>query len=121
MNNEYIEGYLNGLMHISSSISNYIGPSYIEVYCYEKEELLKKYNISPTDELLENKLNGWLGDKKLIESLLYYINNILKETTKVYEVNNEIDIDYTPFTFIEDAFVLETKEYMILFVLGNNE
>lgn len=37
MNEEYIEGYLNGLMHISSSISNYIGPSYIEVYCYKKK------------------------------------------------------------------------------------
>ena len=110
MNNDYIEGYLNGLMHISSSISKYIGPSYIEVYCYEKEKLKEKYNISPTDLSLENKLEEWLQDKQLIENLLYWINNLLNEELKIYDVINEIDMNYTPFTFIEDSFVLGNNE-----------
>ena len=121
MNNDYIEGYLKGLMHISSSISKNIGPSYIEVYCYDKKDLIEKYSISPTALSLENKLKEWLQDKQLIENLLYWINNLLNEELKIYDVINEIDINYTPFTFIEDSFVLETKNYMILFILGNNE
>lgn len=116
-----IENYLKGLIHISSSISEYIGPSYIEVYCYDKKELLKKYNIFPTNQSLNNKLNEWLGDKKLVENLLYWINREIKEPYKIYELTDEINMKYTPFTFIEDSFVLETNKYMILFVLGNNE
>ena len=37
MNKEQLIDYLNGLFQMASSLSDYIGPSYIKVDCYLKE------------------------------------------------------------------------------------
>ena len=128
MKEEQIRLYLNGLMNMASSLSSSIGPSYIMVDCYKKTRFKKESNINeiiPTTLSFSEKLKEWFGeDKKTIESILYWTKSKIKEKIKIYEIDSkeyEKIEKYTPFYIIDDIFVLETKQYMILYILGNNE
>ena len=127
MKDEYLGSYLNGLMNMASSNSKYIGPSSVEVDCFKKEEFNKYYkiDISPTTLTFEEQIKEWFGDdKKVIESIIYWTNNKIKDDKKIYHVNDkdyELFRKYNPFYSIDDIFVLETKDYLITYVLGNNE
>ena len=84
MNKEQLIDYLNGLFQMASSLSDYIGPSYIKVDCYLKEEFaekfrenynLKEVKIEKSSKNIESALLDWFGtDKKIIESILYWLN-----------------------------------------------
>jgi len=127
MNSEYLGSYLNGLMNMASSNSKYIGPSFVEVDCFTKEEFKKYYKIeiSPTTLNFEDMINEWFcDDKNVIESIIYWTNNKIKDIKKVYIVDDkdyELFRKYNPFYSIDDIFILETKKYLITYVLGNNE
>ena len=127
MNKLYLSAYLDGLLNMSSSLSKSIGPSLISVNCYDKEEFNKEYKIdySPTSQSYKDKLEEWfVDDQKAVESILYWTNRYIKEIKKIYTINKK-DLDLfkkdNPLYFIEDVFILETTNYMITFVLGNNE
>jgi hypothetical protein len=131
MNEDTIRSYLNGLMNMASSMSKSIGPSYIIVDCYKKEHLeqlkkdyhINKLNLSTLS--FKEKIEEWFfEDKKAIESILFWSNKKIKEERNIYELE-KIEFEkmekYTPFYIIDDAFILETDKYLILYVLGNNE
>ncbi len=131
MNENTIRSYLNGLMNMASSLSKSIGPSYIIVDCYKKEELekLKKdyhiKKITPSTLSFKEKLGEWFLEERItIESILYWSERKIKEERNIYDIERE-DFEkmekYTPFYIIDDAFILETDKYLILYILGNNE
>lgn len=133
---EYLSGYLTGLMNMSSSLSTYIGPSYIKVHCYEKnsfkEEFKKNYKLKEevelieTNQSLETTLLDWFGDdKKMIESITYWFNLTYPGDKKVYYVSddlkNTLDNKRRDFYCLDDLFIVECKNKEFVFLLGNNE
>ncbi len=127
MNKLYLSAYLDGLLNMASSLSKSIGPSLVSVNCYDKKEFDKEYKIdySPTSLSYEDKLKEWFVDeKKVVESILYWTNRYIKDIKKIYIINKK-DLDLfkkdNPLYFIDDVFIIETKDFMVTFVLGNNE
>ena len=127
MNKNVLSAYLDGLMNMASSLSKSIGPSFVSVNCYDKEEFSKEYKIdySLTSLSYKDKLEEWfIDDKNTIESILYWTKRYIKEIKKIYTIKNA-DLDKfkkdNPLYFVEDVFIIETTNYMITFVLGNNE
>ncbi|MEE3342723.1 MAG: hypothetical protein VZS44_01375 [Bacilli bacterium] len=137
-----ISSYLTGLTNLASSISSYIGPSFIEVDCMYKKDYKKsfanKYKIKEelieleeTNKTLEQILASWLGtdEKKLLESLLYWINLEIGNPIKVYTIKNNKLLDslgrcdggISMFYLMDDMFFVEFKKYMVCFTMGNNE
>ena len=127
MNKSYLKAYLDGLMNMASSLSKSLGPSYILVDCYDKKEFEKQFKIeySPTTQSFEDKLKEWfVDDLKAVESIIHWTNRYLKEEKIIYNVNQkdiEIFEKKTLFYIIDDMFILETKDYLITYILGNNE
>ena len=139
--NKELSSYISGLMNMASSLSTYIGPSWIDASCFEKKnsfEEFKKYykldidiSINKTNRDFDIALKAWLGeDKKLIESLEYWINLELGEVVEIYEVTNYKEVcsmlswsegGVSPFYFVEDLYFIEFRDYMICFIMGNNE
>jgi len=125
---------------MATTLSNYIGPSDVTVLCYKKdnfkEQIAKDYKIDSnkietikTNETLEELLKEYYSnDKKIIPALLYHINNTLKEVKNIYKPNNYLieklsgsENKYCVFYTVEDIFIVESNNYMYLFVLGNFE
>ena len=127
MNKLILSAYLDGLMNMASSLSKSIGQSFVTVNCYDKEEFNKEYKIkySPTSLSYKDKLEEWfIDDKKAVESILYWTNIYIKDIKTIYIINNkdlELFTKDNPLYFIEDVFILETTNYLITFVIGNNE
>ncbi len=129
--------YLEGLLNMASSLSKNIGPSYIKVDCYLKEdfkEQLSKYykvpidkiNLLKTNETLESALSNWFGNEnKIIESITYWFNLKVKGAKVIYyseeELKNILDNKQMDFYCLDDLFFVESKEYIFVFQLGNNE
>lgn len=135
MNKEQLIDYLNGLFQMASSLSDYIGPSYIKVDCYLKEEFkeefcnnynIKKLDIKKSNKTIETALLDWFGtDEKIIESILYWLNiNNIKIKTIYYfseDLLNNLNNQHQDFYFLEDIIIAESSEYIIILLLGNNE
>ena len=135
MNKEQLIDYLNGLFQMASSLSEYIGPSYIKVDCYLKEEFkekfrdnynLKEVNIEKSSKNIEAALLDWFGlDKRIIESILYWLNmNYIKIKSIYYlseDLLNNLNTQQKDFYFLEDIIIAESEEYIIVLLLGNNE
>ena len=135
--NEY---YLKGIMNIASSISKNIGLSYIDVEVYNKERFkeefceyhrinIKELELNQRQNELKEALKEWfLDDKKIIESIIYWINNKLGKEKQIYKTTNKI-IDLlcsnnkgnTIFYTVEDVMFIEYEKEIIVFILGNNE
>ncbi len=129
--------YLEGLLNMASSLSKNIGPSYIKVDCYLKEdfkEQLSKYykvpidkiNLLKTNETLESALSNWFGNEnKIIESITYWFNLKVKGAKVIYyseeELKSILDNKQMDFYCLDDLFFVESKEYIFVFQLGNNE
>ncbi len=127
MDKKYIHAYLDGLMNMASSLSKNMGPSYILVDCYEKNEFDSSFKIKyyPTTLSFEEKLNEWfIEDQKAVESILHWTHRYIKDINKIYTIdhqNLEKLENTTLFYNVEDMFILETNDYMITYILGNNE
>lgn len=135
MNKEQLIDYLNGLFQMASSLSDYIGPSYIKVDCYLKEEFkeefcnnynIKELDIKKSNKTIETALLDWFGtDEKIIESILYWLNiNNIKIKTIYYfseDLLNNLNNQHQDFYFLEDIIIAESSEYIIILLLGNNE
>ena len=139
MNSRDIYFYLRGVMNIASSVSKNIGPSYIEVECYDKsefeEEFKRNYKINIKLEELE-KLNNSLEDalkiwfyneKSLIDSINYLFRLHLPEIKNIYYITEELINEIrnkkvnSIFYDIEDFIFIELEDKIIIFILGNNE
>lgn len=133
--------YITGLTHMASSLSKNIGPSFVEVDCFDKnnfdEEFAKSYNIKKEDvKLKESKytmkdiLLSWFGkdETNITDSLLYWIEFDSGEAIKVYEYTNNLDEllsrsegGVSNFYFVEDIYFIEFDTVIMSFILGNNE
>lgn len=136
-----LSNYLSGIMNLASSLSTWIGPSYIEVECYKKENaqsnLIKEHNL-PKEEYefieletsFEDLLKEILGeDIKLIESINYWIAfhigfpikiSTPKDRKIIHQLGRSEGED-SPFYIVDDLYWIEFKDYMVLFIIGNNE
>ena len=133
--------YITGLTHMASSLSKNIGPSFVEVDCFDKnnfdEEFAKSYDIKKEDvKLRESKytmkdiLLSWFGkdETNITDSLLYWIEFDSGEAIKVYEYTNNLDEllsrsegGVSNFYFVEDIYFIEFDTVIMSFILGNNE
>lgn len=141
MNELYISSYLSGVMNLASSMSTWIGPSYIEVECYEKENALsnlvkdyhlpkEEYKMEEINENLKDLLKDLLGDNpKLLESVYYWITLHIGEAVKIKTPKERKIIDKlgnseggnSPFYIVDDLYLIEFQEYVVFFIIGNNE
>ncbi len=133
--------YLNGLLDTASSVSVWMGPSYVVAEVFENDGFLSEfygyYRLDP-DVLLdtvtsfETLLKQWFGDeekpdKKTVSALLYHMEKCFGKAEKVYSVKEdslsklEKKNSPVPFTFVEDMAVVRFEKYTVCFVLGNNE
>ena len=133
--------YLSGLLDTASSVSVWMGPSYVVAEVFENDGFLAEfygyYRLDP-DVLLdtvtsfETLLKQWFGDeekpdKKTVSALLYHMEKCFGKAEKVYSVKEESlpklekKNSPVPFTFVEDMAVVRFEKYTVCFVLGNNE
>lgn len=121
---------------MASSISKNIGPSLVDSICFDKknfkEEFKKYYNLKSNIELnlgkenFSKKLMSWFNDTKIVESILYLSKIDPKE--KIYNMNNIIieelsgyNRGISGFYIVEEVFLIEENNEVIVFILGNNE
>ncbi len=136
-----INCYLSGLLDTASSVSVWMGPSYVVAEVFENDgffaEFYGYYRLDP-DVLLdtvtsfETLLKQWFGDeekpdKKTVSALLYHMEKCFGKAEKVYSVKEDFlpklekKNSPVPFTFVEDMAVVRFEKYTVCFVLGNNE
>lgn len=137
--NSVLSSYFTGLTNMLSSVSSNIGPSFIEVKCFDlkkyKEEFAEYYEIDISDVKLEKTnydfkemLNNWFIEDELTYSLIYWIKLKIGEANCVYETNSKLsnllsnsEGGNTIFYIVDDIYFVEFKKYMLCFILGNNE
>ncbi len=134
--------YISGLVNMASSVSNWMGVSFMDAICFKKEEFLddfaylhnikkEKIKIHETDLSLEEYIKNNFGeDKKLIEGLSYWITRKAGKFIKIYEQDEDSKLNEllekssygkTPFFFIENVTFIEFDNMIISFITGNNE
>ena len=133
--------YITGLTNMATSLSKNIGPSYVVVDCFDKDnykkEFAKYYEIKEGDiKLVESNLTmreillEWFGEEEsnITDSLLYWIKRDSGKSLKVYEYTNNLDEllsrsdgGVSEFYIVEDIYFIEFNEVMMCFILGNNE
>ena len=133
---DYLSSYLEGITNMASSISKSIGPSYVKVDGYLKEtfqEDFKKYyhlkediKLIETSKSFETTLLDWFQDEqKIVESITYWFHLKTNEDLKVYlseeELVSTLDEKRMDFYTLDDLFFVECKNYIFVFLLGNNE
>ena len=124
---------------MASSVSKSIGPSYVEVECYDKDKFVEgfkknyqvKINIDKLekkDNNLKNVIGNWFyNEDNIAESIDYWFNLHLDDIQNIYvpsvEIINEIEENKVNsyFYIIEDLIFIELKDKIIIFILGNNE
>ena len=125
MEETYYDGYLTGLLNMASSLSDYIGPSYIKVNCYEKKKFKKEFSEIYKINKEEINLIECFQDKKMVDSITYWFNVTIRGDKKVYlaeeKLVNILDSKRNDFYSLDDLFFVECKKYMFVFLLGNNE
>ena len=128
-----INCYLSGLLDTASSVSVWMGPSYVVAEVFENDGFLAEfygyYRLDP-DVLLdtvtsfETLLKQWFGDeeksdKKTVSALLYHMEKCFGKAEKVYSVKEdslpklEKKNSPVPFTFVEDMAVVRFEKYTV--------
>ena len=141
MENNELNCYLNGLLDIASSVSVWIGPSYVTAKVFDNDAFLtgfyEYYHYDP-DVLLDTVLSfdellrQWFGDeektdKKTVQALSYHIGKRFGKAEKVYSVKEDFlqqlekKNSPVPFTFVEDMAAVRFEKHTVCFVAGNNE
>jgi hypothetical protein len=133
---DYLSSYLEGITNMASSISKSIGYSYVKVDAYDKktfqEEFKKYYHLKENIKLIETSksfesaLLDWFQDEqKIVESIIYWFHLKINEDPKVYlseeELVSTLDEKRMDFYTLDDLFFVECKNYIFVFLLGNNE
>lgn len=134
--------YISGLVNMASSVSNWMGVSYMDAICFKKDNYLEDFSsfhkikkeeikIHETNLSLEDFIKNSFGDdKKLIEGLSYWITRQAGDFVKVYEQDDDSKLNElleeskygkTPFFFIDNVVFIELEKMTIAFITGNNE
>ncbi|MBQ7700281.1 MAG: hypothetical protein IJT49_08080 [Clostridia bacterium] len=141
MENNELNCYLNGLFDTASSVSVWMGPSYVKAYLFDnnsfEKELKESFKLNAGVFIYSGLSFGDLiyqlfgyeneTDKRVSQSLIYHIKKELGEP----EFTDVIDDEYMeilekrnspfPFTYVEEAAVVRFEKYTLLLVTGNNE
>ena len=133
---EYLSSYLEGITNMASSISKSIGHSYVKVDAYDKnifqEEFKKSYHLKEDIKLIETSktlktalLDWFQKEDKIVDSITYWFHLKTNEDPKVYLPEEKLvtilDEKRLDFYFLDDLFFVECKNYIFVFLLGNNE
>ena len=134
--------YISGLVNMASSVSTWMGVSFMDAICFNKENYLddfsKFHNIKKEDiKIHETNIsfeefikNNFGENKKLIDGLSYWIKRKAGDFIKVYEQDDDSNLNdllekseygKTPMFFIEDVVFIEFENMVISFITGNNE
>ncbi len=131
MDNYQLISYTKGLMNLASSLSKNIGPSYVTVKYFTKKEFenlvsRKKINIYDSNKSLKEVLNAWFNDDQIVDSIIYWLEIHLENPVNIYQSNSDfhdtlMEQELTPFSFIEDVYLVEYKNFIMCLIMGNNE
>ena len=141
MENTGLGSYLRGLLDLASSLSVWMGPSYVVPVVFENEtfgEDLKKYCGLDEESLQPSGLSfgdftyllfGYedKADKNVSDTLMYFIKKKFGEPSRIRLLKEDcFDIiekksSPFPFTAAEEAAAVEFEKYTVFFVTGNNE
>ena len=134
--------YISGLVNMASSMSSWMGYSFMDAICFKKEEYLDNFSkfhnikkedikIHEVDYSLEVFIKNFFGDdKKLIEGLSYWIKRKVGNKIKIYEQDSDSKLNElleesiygkTPVYTVEDVIFIEFDKTVIAFITGNNE
>ena len=134
--------YISGLVNMASSLSDWMGVSYMDAICFNKDSYLedfsKLHNINKEDIKIHESIisleefikNNFGNNKKLIDGLSYWITRKAGDFIKVYEQSSNSKLNElieksqygkTPFFFIENIIFIEFDNMIISFITGNNE
>ena len=134
--------YISGLVNMASSVSDWMGVSFMDAICFKKEKFLEEFSylhnikkedikIHETNISLEEFIKNYFGnDKKLIEGLSYWITRKVGVFKRIFEQDSNSKLNEllekshygkTPFFFIEDVVFIEFEKTVIAFITGNNE
>jgi len=135
-----ISSYVEGLFKMASSLSKNMGPSYINASIYSKDTFIEKFsknyqidkkylNLFPTKRSLEDVLHEWLNDKKIEESLIYWleteigknIKTLSSDDARIIDVLSGSENGLSGFYTLEDIYFIEYDEFYLVLMLGNNE
>lgn len=128
---------------MASSVSEWIGRSYIEVYCFDLDGFRAEFahmfalreedvQLVPSGKTLRQMLVQWLGGDRpaLTDSLVYHMQRALGEAGAVWEPPEDSGLadklgwsegGKSPFYIAEDLFFAQFPQTVVCFVLGNNE
>ena len=138
-----VEAYLNGLTHLASACSSWIGCSEISAICAPPdgiaEELAQTFQLSPEEtaltpvpQSLSQLFAMWLGGKeeKLREDLLWLIEGQVGSPVQVLRLQKEEELRGRlgwgeggggRYYFLDDLIVVRFAECAVCFYMGNNE
>lgn len=136
---EYSE-YITGILNLASSVSDWMGPSFCDAYCYAPETFEKKVvqdlklktmfhyeDSSQTEREVFAELFG--DDRKLLEGMEYWIMMKIGDFQKVCTIKDEHQIcdrmfrkyNNTRFYTVETIRMLVYEKAILIMVCGNNE
>ncbi|MBQ1632894.1 MAG: hypothetical protein II049_08750 [Clostridia bacterium] len=136
-----LSSYLNGMLDLASSLSEWIGYSNAGVSAYTKdgweEAFRRHYHVKqftpvPAEETFYQTLVQWLGSTSfgLTKNVIDCITYKLGEPLAVYRAENEKALidrlsgcngGIGAYYFTEDVFFVEFKTHVLAFIMGNWE
>lgn len=141
----YLEGfssYVDGLVNMASSCSEYMMPSYMRAICFKKKNYKKAfcnfYKIPEKElEIIETSLTlkdfiiqSFGNIKEITEGLTHWLHievgdskKILTvpDSSKVLNLLSGSDGGISGFYFVEDIYFIEFDKMIVCFIIGNDE
>ena len=141
----YLEGfssYVDGLVNMASSCSEYMMPSYMRAICFKKKDFKKSfcnfYKIPEKElEIIETSLTlkdfiiqSFGNNKEIIEGLTHWLHIEAGDPKKILTVPNNSKVlnllsgsdgGISGFYFVEDIYFIEFNKMVICFIIGNDE
>ena len=141
----YLEGsssYVDGLVNMASSCSEYMMPSYMRAICFKKKDFKKSfcnfYKIPEKElEIIETSLTlkdfiiqSFGNIKEIIEGLTHWLHIEAGDPKKILTVPNNSKVlnllsgsdgGISGFYFVEDIYFIEFNKMVICFIIGNDE
>ena len=141
----YLEGYssyIDGLVNMASSCSEYMMPSYMRAICFKKKNYKKAFcnfykipekelEIIETSLTLKDFINQSFGNiKEITEGLTQWLHMevgdykkvlTVSENSKVLDLLSGSDGGIGGFYIVEDIYFIEFDKMIVCFIIGNDE
>jgi len=129
--NRYLNGYIQGLADAAAIASDNLTFSGINTFCFDKDSFTEDYarlrrecgagdsnvELITGDLTPEQELSDLLDseDRSFSSNIMWSLSRAAGRPERVYSYG------WGGFYFVEDMFFIEFEEYVILFVVGNDE